>query len=90
MTRCNIIGAGVACLLTAAAVLTGCSKSAVEPEGSASPLRVRMMSGSEYTETIANLFGRDIADAVPAPLPPMRRTNGLLASGAAGAGVHLR
>ena len=89
MTRCNIgrwFTAG-ACLLGVAVALSGCAKSAVEPKDSASPLRVRMMSGSEYTETIANLFGRDIADAVPAPLPPMRRTNGLLASGAAGAGV---
>jgi hypothetical protein len=80
--------AAAALLITCAAVLAGCSKpAAVLPKDSGSPLRVRLMSGSEYTETVANLFGQDIADAVPSPLPPMHRTGGLLASGAAGAGI---
>ncbi|MBS0416463.1 MAG: DUF1592 domain-containing protein [Proteobacteria bacterium] len=80
--------AGAALLITFVTVLAGCSKpAAVLPKDSGSPLGVRLMSGSEYTETVANLFGQDIADAVPAPLPPMHRTGGLLASGAAGAGI---
>lgn len=88
-TRTGATLAGTAALLiTMAAALSGCSKpAAVLPKDSGSTLRVRLMSGSEYTETIANLFGEDIADAVTAPLPPMHRTGGLLASGAAGAGI---
>ena len=53
--------AAAALLITLAAVLAGCSKpAAVLPKDSGSPLRVRLMSGSEYTETVANLFGQDI------------------------------
>jgi hypothetical protein len=82
------LAVAAAILITVAAGLAGCSKpAAVLPKDSGSPLRVRLMSGSEYTETIAALFGEDIADAVNAPLPPMHRTGGLLASGAADAGI---
>ena len=45
------------------------------------------MSGKQYTNTIAYIFGADVADAVPSPLPPLTRTAGLLASGAASIGV---
>ena len=67
--------------------LAGCSSGTGEPEGSASPLRVRLMSAKQYTQSVAYLFGADVADAVPAPLPPLTRTGGLLASGAASIGV---
>ena len=67
--------------------LAGCSRGTGEPEGSASPLRVRLMSAKQYTQSVSYLFGADVADAVPAPLPPLARTSGLLASGAASIGV---
>jgi hypothetical protein len=50
-------------------------------------LRVRLMTGKQYSQTIAYLFGSDISEAVPAPLPPLTRTDGLLASGSATIGV---
>jgi len=53
-----------------------------EPENSASPLRIRLLSGEQYTNSIAQVFGRDVADSVAPPLPPLARTDGLLASGA--------
>ncbi len=67
--------------------LAGCSGGTGEPEGSASPLRVRLLSAKQYTQSVSYLFGADVADAVPAPLPPLARTSGLLASGAASIGV---
>jgi len=68
-------------------VLAGCTGGTGEPEGSASPMRVRLMTGKQYSATLAYIFGDDVSDAVPAPLPPLARTGGLLASGAASIGV---
>ena len=68
-------------------MLAGCSSPTAEPENSASPLRVRLMTGQQYSNTIAQIFGADISDSVLAPLPPLPRTDGLLASGAAFVGV---
>ncbi len=82
----NLRGTALA-VLAAALVLVGCSRSTGEPEGSASPLRVRLMSGKQYSLTLSYLFGADIADAVPSPLPPLTRTGGLLESGAASIGI---
>jgi hypothetical protein len=73
--------------LLAALVLAGCSGGTGEPEGSASLLRVRLMTGKQYSETVSYLFGADVSDAVPAPLPPLARAGGLLASGASTIGV---
>jgi hypothetical protein len=50
-------------------------------------MRIRLMSASQYSNTIANVFGEDISDSVLPPLPPFARTDGLLASGAAFAGL---
>src|SRR5262245_6644210 len=77
----------LALALTAIVTLTSCSSGTGEPEGSASLLRVRLMSPKQYTQTVAYLFGSDIADAVPSPLPPLTRNSGLLASSAASIGV---
>ncbi len=54
---------------------------------SGAPARVRRMSEAQYENTIAYVFGDDIR--VGAPFAPLRRTDGLLASGAATAGVTL-
>ena len=67
--------------------LFGCGERLQEPEQSASPLRARLLTGEQYTNTIADTFGEDIARAVAPPLPPLARTNGLLASGAASVGI---
>jgi len=77
----------IAPVLAAVLLLAGCSRGPVEPEDSASPLRVRLMSGQQYSNTIAQIFGADISDSVAPPLPPLTRTDGLLASGAAFVGV---
>ena len=45
------------------------------------------MSGQQYSNTITQIFGADISDSVAAPLPPLTRTDGLLASSAAFVGV---
>ena len=74
-------------IIVAALILAGCSDGTTEPENSASPLRVRLMTGQQYSNTIAHIFGADISDSVLAPLPPLSRTDGLLASGAAFIGV---
>lgn len=50
-----------------------------------SPSRVRLMTGQQYANTIKYFFGSDIA--IVSPFAPVPRTEGLLASGAATAGV---
>ncbi len=74
-------------LLGIAVLLAACERPPEEPEGSASPLRVRLMTGEQYSNTIAQIFGADISSAIAPPLPPLARTDGLLASGAAFAGM---
>jgi len=77
----------IALFMVAVFFLASCSSGSAEPEDSASLLRVRLMSGQQYSNTIAQIFGADISDSVLAPLPPLTRTDGLLASGAAFVGV---
>ncbi len=60
---------------------------AVGSEYAGTPARVRRMSEEQFENTIAYIFGSDIR--VGAPFAPLRRTEGLLASGAAAAGVTL-
>ncbi|MDH5311698.1 MAG: DUF1592 domain-containing protein, partial [Gammaproteobacteria bacterium] len=71
----------------AAVGIAACSQGPAEPEDSASPLRARLLTGAQYANTISHVFGPDIAASVIAPLPPLARTDGLLASGAASVGV---
>jgi hypothetical protein len=66
---------------------SGCSREAPEPSGSASPLRIRLLTAEQYSNTIGHIFGADISGSVMAPLPPLARTDGLLASGATFVGV---
>lgn len=48
---------------------------------------MRLLTGEQYANTIAQVFGQDVSDAVIPPLPPLARTDGLLASGASSIGV---
>lgn len=70
--------------------LTACGRDSVttaEPPQSASVPRTRLMTGDQYSNTIAQVFGEDISSSILPPIPPMARTDGLLASGAAYVGV---
>jgi hypothetical protein len=67
--------------------LSACGQEAAQPVGGDSPLRVRLLTGEQYTNMIASVFGEDVAAAVNPPLPPLARTDGLLAGGAAAVGV---
>ncbi|MGE4064929.1 MAG: DUF1588 domain-containing protein [Rhodospirillaceae bacterium] len=84
-------------MVLGAALLAGCSndaattaaaKPAPVPEVvqlASTPARARLMTVSQYNNTIAHIFGRDIASN--AQFAPMQRTEGLLALGASSAGV---
>lgn len=76
-----------ACLLLAVALLCACADDPAAPPAADSPQRTRLLTGEQYTNSIARVFGRDIADSVFAPMPPMARTDGLRASGAAFVGL---
>jgi len=58
-----------------------------ESSQGATPLRARMLTAGQYANTIAGVFGGDIGDSILPPIPPMHRTDGLLASSAAFVGV---
>lgn len=79
----------IAFVLVTVLLFAGCSgdNETSEPENSSSLLRVRLMTGQQYSNTIAQIFGADISESVAPPLPPLARTDGLLASGAAFVGV---
>lgn len=73
--------------LAAALLLAGCEQEAVQIENNASVARTRLLTGEQYANTIGQVFGEDISESILPPMPPMARTDGLLASGAAFAGV---
>ena len=84
--------AAVVIFILALGVLSGCSEpqntEPAEHYRASSPLRTRLLTADQYTASIAQVFGEDIADSVLPPIPPMAaRTDGLLASGAAFVGV---
>ena len=68
-------------------LLVGCERAPTEPLDNASLPRTRLLTGEQYANTIAQVFGEDISESILPPMPPMARTDGLLASGAAFAGV---
>ncbi len=86
-------------LATAAVALVGCSQGTAEPAAKApaatstaqvgdyqgTVARVRRVTPEQYHNTVAYIFGGDIE--VGTPFAPLRRTDGLLASGAASVGV---
>ncbi len=73
--------------VAALALCGACAQEAAEPESSATPLRVRLLTAEQYSNTIGHVFGADVAESVIPPLPPLARTDGLLASGAESVGV---
>ena len=81
----------VVILVLALGVLSGCrDPQSAEPANqydAGSPLRTRLLTADQYTNSIAQVFGEDIADSILPPIPPMARTDGLLASGSAFVGV---
>lgn len=77
----------VAMLAVVVLAVAACSAGTPEPENSASEPRVRLLTGQQYSNTIAQVFGTDISNSVTPPLPPLARTDGLLASGATFVGV---
>ena len=60
---------------------------AAEPADAASAARVRLISQDQYFNSLAYIFGPDVA--VATHFAPFRRTDGLLAIGGASAGVTL-
>jgi len=74
-------------LVAALTVLTSCSGGPAEPALAGTPVRVRLMTGRQYSNTITQIFGADVSGSIIAPLPPLTRTDGLLASGASVVGV---
>ena len=81
----------VVILVLALGVLSGCrdpqNAEPAEQYDAGSPLRTRLLTADQYTNSIAQVFGEDIADSILPPIPPMARTDGLLASGSAFVGV---
>ena len=80
----------ISCTLGIAILLGACAPAEIEqgePGESASATRTRLLTGEQYTNSIAAVFGDDIANSVLPPIPPMTRTDGLLSSGAAYVGV---
>ena len=88
----------IGALILGAVLLTSCSNDGAKSDAVAttapipealqlasSPARHRLMSASQYNNTIAHIFGADIA--ANAQFAPLQRTAGLLALGAATAGV---
>jgi hypothetical protein len=88
----------IGALILGAILLTSCSNDGAKSDAVAttapipealqlasSPARHRLMSASQYNNTIAHIFGADIA--ANAQFAPLQRTAGLLALGAATAGV---
>jgi hypothetical protein len=70
-----------------AAPLTGAASNESGPSDASSLARVRLISQEQYFNSLAYVFGPDIA--VAAHFAPFRRTDGLLGIGATSAGVTL-
>ena len=76
--------------ITSLLLLVGCGDDLVEPlepENSSSPRRVRVLTAEQYSNSIAQIFGADVSNALLPPLPQFARVDGLLSSGAASVGL---
>lgn len=67
--------------------LVACDSAPQDTLVMASEPRIRLMTSQQYSNSIALVFGEDVSASVLPPMPPMQRTNGLLASGAAFGGL---
>lgn len=81
--RKALLGGATAALT--ALLVTGCGVGSNEPENPGTTPRVRIMTTQQYLNTVANVFGSSVD--MEMKFPPLRRTDGLLANGAALAGV---
>lgn len=54
-----------------------------EPDTQGAPAQMRLLSQSQYLQIIEGIFGEDIAKSVKVRFAPVKRTDGLLAVGAA-------
>jgi hypothetical protein len=81
----SYLKAALAALLLALMLLGGCGagSDAGDDALAASQPRVRLLTAQQYSNSIAQVFGEDVGASVIAPLPPLPRTDGLLANGAA-------
>jgi hypothetical protein len=77
----------VLCALAILAPVGRATHAEAEPADAASAARVRLISQEQYFNSVAYIFGPDVA--VAAHFAPFRRTDGLLAIGGASAGVTL-
>lgn len=77
----------LAAFVASCLLLTACSKEPEKGVVGASELRVRLLTGAQYSNSIAHIFGSDISESVIPPLPPLPRKDGLLASGASFVGL---
>lgn len=75
------------CVLGFMSPLTLTADGETEPADASTPARARLISQEQYFNSLAYLFGPDIA--VASHFAPFRRTDGLLAIGSASAGVTL-
>ncbi|GAB5414166.1 MAG: hypothetical protein Cons2KO_17690 [Congregibacter sp.] len=69
-----------------ALLLCACEEPA-ETDMAASEARVRLLSAEQYVNVVSDVFGEDVGESVIPPMPPMPRTDGLLASGASAVGL---
>jgi hypothetical protein len=75
----------LACAATFGLLLAGCAGKEEEPEHPGTLPRVRIVTTQQYLNTLQNVFGSSVS--MDMKFPPLRRTEGLLANGAALAGV---
>jgi hypothetical protein len=80
--RKALLGGATAALTSL--LLAGCMGTQ-EPENPGTPPRVRVMTTQQYLNTVTNVFGSSVE--MDMKFPPLRRTDGLLANGAALAGI---
>ena len=67
--------------------VSGCGGEREPPVALESEPRARLLTGAQYANAIAQIFGDDVSASVRPPMPPMQRVDGLLASGAASVGL---
>lgn len=83
----SALGALPTAVLVLAGSIAGCSEGPADAVTGESERRVRLLTSAQYSNSIADVFGNDISESVIAPLPPLPRKDGLLASGAAVVGL---